>query len=101
MINLGRFKGTVIEYRCSKAYGFIKVTHIMNNGVESDLKARYDDIFIYHKDIILPEGQTFQKLIQGQITEFDMIRNKQGFKAINLKVIGDIYDEEGDINYNK
>ena len=87
MMNLGRFKGTVIEYRGSKAFGFIKITHEIKNENTTLVRQRYDEVFVYHKDIIPPKGTTFQKLIQGQIVEFDAIRNDKGLKALNLSIV--------------
>ena len=87
----GRFEGEVLKYDATRSFGFIKIKDKFIKG----------DAFIYYKDIE-PEKDGFKKLQQGQVVEFDLIRNEKGLVAKNLKIVsGGNYDEFGYINGNK
>ena len=98
-MNLGIFKGFVLEYKASKKFGFIRVTHEVINDEDIKVTRRYDEVFIFVTDIE-PNKNEFKKLIQGQIVKFEMFRNDKGLKASNLEIIGERYDDFGEINYN-
>lgn len=99
MKNEGRFVGTVISFKASMRFGFIAIKH------EAGTKARVPPItdseaFIHQKDIVSENKSGIRKLISGQIVEFDCYRNDQGYKAMNLVIIGDMFDEAGELNGN-
>ena len=98
-MRLGTFKGFVLEYKASKKFGFIRVTHEVINEKDIVVSKRYDEVFIFVTDIESSKNE-FKKLIQGQQVEFEMFRNDKGLKASNLKIIGERYDDFGEINYN-
>ena len=85
--------GIVLEYSVKKCYGFIRLND----------KSKTDDVFI-HMSEIEPEKDNFKKLMQGEKVEFDLYRrnngNKRGLAAKNLQIIGDAYDNDGEINGN-
>lgn len=92
---LGRFKGSVIKWDVEKSYGFIRITESVE-GVKSTYK---DDAFIYFRDVE-PDKDGLKKLHQAQIVEFDLNRGPKGLVAKNLNILGDRYDDHGEINGN-
>lgn len=88
---LGRFEGTVLKYDKVKSFGFIKIHD----------KTITDDAFIYYKDIE-PNKAGFKKLMQGDLVEFDVIRNNKGLVAKDLVILklANNIDEVGDYNGN-
>jgi len=74
-----RVEGKVIKYDAQKSFGFIRI-------ISQDYKLNNRDAFIYYKDIE-PEKNSFKKLVEGQLVEFDLYKRDKGFVAKNLSII--------------
>ena len=94
-------RGVVISYMTEKSFGFVRVKEVFNGTewVKQYPMVVGSDAFIYYKDIE-PEKDGFKKLIQGQITEFTAYRGPKGLTAKNLKIIGEVFDDEGEVSGN-
>ena len=67
-------RGYVVKWKLKSGYGFVKLTHIQDEETE----VFYDDpemkdVFVHNEDIENMQG--FRSLIEGQIIEFDVIKN--------------------------
>jgi cold shock CspA family protein len=98
---IGKGRGTVIKWDVEKKFGFASIQKVEKGGEfikEDVIVSQKQDAFIYHNEIVM-EG--FRKLIPGQIVEFDIYRTNKGYSAKEVKVVGDAFDNEGEINGNK
>jgi cold shock CspA family protein len=101
MKELGTFKGEVIKYFVEKKFGFIKIKEYLNNTEWTKVFPRVigEDAFIHFSDIE-PDKVSHKKLMSGQVVEFTVIRGQKGLTAKNLKIVGSIFDKEGEANGN-
>ena len=102
MIYLGMFRGEVDSYDVRKSWGHISPKEMKVDGyfsteefIKQNIKG---DAFIYFTDIE-PEKDGFKKLIQGQVVEFEMYKGRRGLAAKKVKIIGESYDEFGNIRF--
>ena len=95
---IGNAKGRVIRWNAEKKFGFTKIDEEF-----CDIKGEYErtnrgeDAFVHHKEINM-DG--VRKLIPGQVVEFEMYRGPKGITAKEVNVVGEAYDDEGEINGN-
>ena len=100
---LGRFAGTVIDYKVEKGFGFIRIEgELVRDGIVECNDYR-DQAFIHYKDIEPEQShkENFKKLYQGDQVQFDLHREGPKLKAKNLTSNGAKYDNDGEINGNK
>lgn len=102
MIYIGTFRGEVDSYDVKKSWGHISPKEKKVDGyfsaedfIKENIKG---DAFVYFTDIE-PERDGFKKLIQGQVVEFEMYKGRRGLAAKNVKIIGESYDQFGNIRY--
>lgn len=105
MEELGTFKGYVIVYNVTKAFGFIKPTHILGDkGEYVKLSQPMDDAFIHLREIEEhSNGDGAPKLAIDEEVVFICRRSEgKGNKAFALKVISKSNLNEGvEVNYNR
>lgn len=96
MTFVGRGRGVVIRWNAEKKYGFSSISHKLE---EKDFKkiGQTEDAFIYHNEINM---KGVRKLVPGQIVEFDMYKNKNGIKAMNVDIVSSSHNENGVPNGN-
>jgi cold shock CspA family protein len=100
MKEVGKGRGQVIKWFAEKKFGFTTIEMVAHGDEwsrDDQIVRGRNDAFIHHRDVVM-EG--VRKLIPGQVVEFDIYRGPKGFTAMNVKVVGDAFDEEGEISGN-
>jgi cold shock CspA family protein len=93
---VGKAKGRVIRWDAEKKFGFSKIDEILSGDVYKS-SGMGEDAFVHHREVNM-EG--VRKLIPGQIIQFEMFRGPKGITAKEVVVVGEAYDDEGEINGN-
>ena len=76
-----KVEGKVIKYDALKSFGFIRI-------VSQDRNLNNKDVFVYYKDI-QPQIDSFKKLQEGQMVEFELYKRDKGYVAKNLQIVGE------------
>lgn len=98
-------RGYVVRWKLQYGYGFVKLTHVMDeeSGNYHDTDELID-IFVHNKQITNMSG--YRSLIEGQIVEFDVVINghyddgKPKHAARDLSVISTPTSAVGEVNGN-
>ena len=88
MSGMGRFRGVVFEYKPTKGFGFLNITHELINGEFIKVSKRFDQVFCYHK-CIEPKKTGFKKLLVDQVVEFTCLKTDKGLASADLDIIGE------------